>query len=64
MFGLLSLAAGLANTRLPETLGRPLPDTLEDMARLVGGTAGGVREEGQGRKVQEKEMLLMEEGEE
>ena len=70
VFGLLSLAAGLANTRLPETLGRPLPDTLADMARLLGGPEGrgqggqvqGARGE-QGGQVQEKEMLLMEEGE-
>jgi len=37
VFGMLSLAAGLANLRLPETLGRPLPDTLADMGRLLSG---------------------------
>jgi len=37
VFGMLSLAAGLANLRLPETLGRPLPDTLADMSRLLSG---------------------------
>lgn len=37
VFGILSLAAGVANLRLPETLGRPLPDTLADMSRLLSG---------------------------
>ncbi len=34
MFGLLSVTAGLANLRLPETLGRPLPETIMDMILL------------------------------
>lgn len=37
VFGMLSLAAGLANLKLPETLGRPLPDSLADMSRLLSG---------------------------
>jgi hypothetical protein len=34
VFGLLSVTAGLANLRLPETLGRPLPETIMDMILL------------------------------
>jgi len=35
VFGLLSLTAGLLNLRLPETLGSPLPDTMQDMEGLL-----------------------------
>ena len=32
MFGALSAGSGLLNLSLPETLGRPLPDTVEALA--------------------------------
>ena len=34
VFGLLAVTAGLANLRLPETLGRPLPEDIRDMMLL------------------------------
>lgn len=34
VFGLLAVTAGLANLRLPETLGRPLPEDIRDMILL------------------------------
>jgi len=35
VFGVLAVTAGLLNLRLPETLGKALPETISDM--LVGG---------------------------
>jgi OCT family organic cation transporter-like MFS transporter 4/5 len=57
VFGVLSLLAGLANLQLPETLGRPLPDSLAEMARLVEGGVPGKEEPPRC----EAEVLLLEE---
>lgn len=35
LFGLLSLFAGILNTRLPDTTGLPLPECISDMKRLI-----------------------------
>ncbi|XP_023328792.1 solute carrier family 22 member 15-like [Eurytemora carolleeae] len=34
VFGVMSITAGLLNLRLPETQGKPLPETLDDMLDL------------------------------
>ena len=34
LFGLFSLTSGVLNLKLPETLGAPLPETMEDVVRL------------------------------
>jgi len=42
VFGLLSLTAGLLNLRLPETLGKPLPDNMTHMERLLSSRAASL----------------------
>jgi len=34
LFGTISLTSGYLNSRLPETAGRPLPETIEDLAKM------------------------------
>ena len=34
LFGLFALTSGVLNLKLPETLGAPLPETMEDVVRL------------------------------
>ena len=35
VFGLLTFTSGLFNLRLPETSGKPLPESLADMRKLI-----------------------------
>ena len=39
-FGIISIAVGLLTLVLPETLNKPLPQTLEDVDRLGGKAVG------------------------
>ena len=41
VFGTLSVLAGVATLLLPETNGRPLPQTVEQIERMVGKTKKG-----------------------
>ena len=36
LFGCLALTAGIANLKLPETLGKPLPEDMQDLLNLLG----------------------------
>ena len=43
MFGVMALTAGIADLNLPETLGQPLPEDMQDLLELLGddGKRGG-----------------------
>jgi len=69
VFGLLGVTAGLANLKLPETLGKPLPEDIQDMvkASVRRGRSpkkdeeagyGDFKQKGKIKNVLEKEILL------
>ncbi len=40
VFGVLTFSSGLLNLRLPETSGKPLPESLADMRKLISSSSG------------------------
>jgi len=40
LFGLMALTSGLMNARLPETQGKPLPETIDDLVKMSSRNSG------------------------